>query len=172
MHAIIATVLFGLAAACSPAPVPSSAPSDVLVSTSPSSAAPVFSSSPDQAGWLPPWGGAATPKEVVARTVLPFCGVEEGGFAGLINAEVRGCFVAALRDGSGAEFASIRSTIEGDPIATITRVLPGGGLEVLIDSTQDAFGARVWTRTVCRGSVEDQKLGFIPEGCDEAVVIR
>jgi hypothetical protein len=45
-------------------------------------------------------------------------------------------------------------------------------LEVLVDSTQDAFGARVWTRTICRGSVEDQELGFMPEGCDEAVVIR
>ena len=104
--------------------------------------------------------------------MLPFCGVEEGGFAGLINAEVRGCFVAALRQGSGAEFASIRSTIEGDPIATITRALPGGGLEILVDKTQDAFGARVWVRTICRGFVEDQESGFVQDGCDEGIVIR
>ncbi len=110
--------------------------------------------------------------EVITRSTLPFCGVEEGGFAGLIKAHVRGCFVAALRDGTGAEFASIRSTVEGDPIATMTRALPAGGLEVFVDSTQDAFGARVWTRTSCRGFVEDQEFGFIPAGCDEAVVIR
>jgi hypothetical protein len=110
--------------------------------------------------------------EVVTRSVLPFCGVEEGGLAGLINAEVRGCFVAALRAGTAAEFARIQSTIEGDPIATITHALPGGGLEILVDRTQDAYGARVWARTICRGFVEDQKLGFVRDGCDEDVVIR
>lgn len=31
----------------------------------------------------------------------------------MINGAVRGCFAAAIRDGSGAEFASIRSTVEG-----------------------------------------------------------
>ncbi len=66
----------------------------------------------------------------------------------------------------------IRSTTEGDPIATITRALPGGGLEIFVDSTQDAFGASDWTRTICRGIVEDQEFGFIPDGCDEGVVIR
>jgi hypothetical protein len=110
--------------------------------------------------------------EVVTRSVLPFCGVEEGGFGGFINAEVRDCFVAALRAASGAEFASIHSTIEGDPIATITRARPDGRLEILVDSTQDAYGARVWARTICRGFVEDQKFGFVRDGCDEGVVIR
>ena len=138
----------------------------------PAAEVPPPSSTPELAVWLPPWAGPATPTEVRGRQVLPFCGVEEGGFAGLPDAQVRACVVTAIRDGRAAEFASVRSTIEGDPIATITRILPGGGLEVLIDSTQDAFGARVWTRAICRGSVEDQELGFTPEGCDEAVVIR
>ncbi len=109
---------------------------------------------------------------VVTRSVLPFCGVEQGGPFGSIDTDVRDCFVAALRDGTEAEFASIRSTIEGDPIATITRALPGGGLEILVDKTQDAFGARVWARTICRGFVEDQEFGFVRDGCDEGVVIR
>ncbi|HVL54546.1 MAG TPA: hypothetical protein VM344_09850 [Vitreimonas sp.] len=108
---------------------------------------------------------------VVTRYELPFCGVEESGLAELINAEVRRCFVTALRDGTGAEFVSILSTTEGDPIATITRALPGGGLEIFVDSTQDAFGARVWTRTICHAFVEDQKFGFVRDGCDEGVVI-
>lgn len=127
---------------------------------------------PEQDAWLPPWAGITTPAEVVNRSVLPFCGVEEGGFSGFPDAEVRACFVAALRAGAHAEFASIHSTIEGDPIARITRVLPGGGLEILVDSTQDAFGAPVWTRMTCRGFVEDPQFGFVPDGCAEAVVIR
>ena len=140
--------------------------------TAPAPELPPYSPSPELTAWLPPWAGPATPAEVLTRPVLPFCGVEEGGFAGLPDAQVRACFVTAIRGGRAAEFASIRSTTEGDPIATITRVLPGGGLEILRDSTQDAFGAGVWTRTICRGSVEDQELGFVPEGCDEPVVIR
>lgn len=110
--------------------------------------------------------------QVVTRSVLPFCGVEEGGLSGSIDADVRDCFVSALRDGRPAEFASIQSTIEGDPIATIVRSLPGRGVEMLIDRTQDAFGARVWTRTICRSLADDQEAGFIGEGCDEGVVIR
>lgn len=104
--------------------------------------------------------------------MLPFCGVEEGGPFGSIDTDVRECFVAALRDGRGAEFASIRATVEGDPIATITRALPGGGLEILVDSTQDAFGAPVRARTICRDFVEDEEFGFVRDGCDEGVVIR
>lgn len=110
--------------------------------------------------------------EVVTRSVLPFCGVEEGGPSGSVDVDVRGCFVAALEAGRPAEFASIQWTIEGDPIATIVRSLPGGGVETLVDRTQDAFGRRVWTRTICRGLADDQEAGFIGEGCDEGVVIR
>jgi hypothetical protein len=142
------------------------------VSTPPPSVAPAPSSSPQPAAWLPPWAGAATPPAVLTRSVLPFCGVEEGGLRGSIDADVRDCFLAALRAGRAAEFASIHSTTEGDPVATIVRALAGGGLEFLDDSTQDTFGSRAWTRTVCRGFTEDQESGFIGDRCDEAVVIR
>lgn len=108
----------------------------------------------------------------MTRSLLPFCGVEERGVIGQVNADARRCFVAALRDGTGAELASIYSTIEGDPIAMITRALPGGGLEIFVDSTQDAFGAHGWTRTICRGAVESQEVGFVGDDCDDGVVIR
>ena len=175
MRVIVATVLLGLAAACSPAPVPTATPSATPAppaSTPPPSVAPAPSSSPQPAAWLPPWAGAATPTAVVTRSVLPFCGVEEGGLRGSIDADVRDCFLAALRAGRAAEFASIHSTTEGDPVATIVRALAGGGLEFLDDSTQDTFGSRAWTRTVCRGFTEVQESGFIGDRCDEAVVIR
>ena len=175
MRAIVATMLLGVAVACSPAPVPTATPSAAQTATasaSPPSVTPAPSSSPEPAAWLPPWAGPATPMKVVARSVLPFCGVEERGLSGSVDVDVRGCFVAALEAGQPAEFASIQSTIEGDPIATIVRSLAGGGVEMLVDSTQDAFSARVWTRTICRSLADDREAGFIGEGCDEGVVIR
>jgi hypothetical protein len=121
---------------------------------------------------MPPWAGADAPAAVVARPALPFCGVERGPGPGItINAEVRGCFLAGYRDGTGAEFASIQTTVEGDPIATIWRTLPGGGVELLVDSSQDAFGSGGWVRTVCRQLVVDQREVFGTDGCDEAVAI-
>jgi hypothetical protein len=163
MRAVIATALLGLVAGCAPASSPS---------PSASSVAPAASASPAPAAWLPAWAGAETPVEVVTRPALPFCGVEEGAGPGItINAEVRGCFLAAYRAGTGAEFASIQASIEGDPIATIWRTLPGGGVELLVDATQDEFGEKVWRRTTCRVLVSDQREIFGIDGCDEGVAI-
>ena len=147
-------------------------PSSVAPAPSSVAPAPSASASPAPAAWLPSWADADTPAAVVTRSALPFCGVEQGAGPGItINAEVRGCFLAAYRGGTGAEFASIRSTIEGDPIATIWRTAPGGGVELLSDTTQDKFGEGVWRRTTCRVLVNDQREVFVADGCDEGVVI-
>jgi hypothetical protein len=109
----------------------------------------------------------------VNRSPLPFCGVEQGAGPGVTaNAEVRGCFLDAYREGTGAEYASIQMTIEGDPIATIMRTLPGGGVELLIDSTQDQYGEAHWRRITCRTVVIDPRDVFGPDGCDEGTLIR
>ena len=101
-----------------------------------------------------------------------FLRIEQGAGPGItINAEVRGCFVAGYRDGTGAEFASIQTSMEGDPIATIYRTVPGGGVELLVDSTQDRFGEKVWRRTTCRVLLNDQREVFGLDGCDEGVAI-
>ena len=124
------------------------------------------------AAWLPPWADATTPVEVAARTALPFCGVEQGAGPGItINPEVRSCFLGGYQDGTGAQFASIQSTMEGDPIATIWRTIFGGGVEMLYDSTQDKFGSGGWSRTVCRQLVSDQREVFVADHCDEGVAI-
>ena len=103
---------------------------------------------------------------------MPFCGIEQGAGPGItINAEVRSCFLGGYRDGTGAEFASIETSIEGDPIATIWRTIPGGGVEMLVDATQDRFGSGGWSRTVCRQLVSDQREVFVADGCDEGVAI-
>ena len=84
MRLIVASLLLAHAAACSPAPAPTATPSvaqDATASAS-ASASPPPSCSPEPAAWLPPWAGPATTTAVIARSELPFCGVEEGGFAG------------------------------------------------------------------------------------------
>ena len=103
-----------------------------------------------------------TPAEVATRSALPFCGVEQGAGPGItINAEVRSCFVGGYRDGTGAEFASIQTSMEGDPIATIYRTVPGGGIEMLVDSTQDRFGEKGGRRTTCRVLLNDPREVFV-----------
>ena len=140
MRVGLAIALLCIVAACMPAPAPSRRPT----SSSPSAgrSTDLASASPrrrlhgSRRGRRP-----TTPAAVVNRSPLPFCGVEQGaGPAVTVNAEVRGCFLGAYRDGTGAEYASIQMTIEGDPIATIMRTLSGGGVELLIDSTQDQYG--------------------------------
>lgn len=61
--------------------------------------------------------------------------------------------------------AEIRHTIEGDPIAAIIRSLPGGGVEILVDSTQDQYGSRTWTRQVCAGHVTDRTSLYFGTDC-------
>ena len=175
MRAVIAVAFLFLVAACAPAPTPS--PSASSVDPAPSaSASALASASPSAApaAWLPPWADANTPVEVTTRSALPFCGVEQGPGPGrTINAEVRSCFLGGYQDGTGAEFASIAITVEGDSIATIWRTIPGGGgVEMLYDATQDKFGSGGWSRTVCRQLVSDQREVFVAEGCAEGVAIQ
>ena len=132
----------------------------------------VSSSAPaGPAVWLPEWADARTPEAVVNRRPLPFCGVEEapvprpGEFT---DATVRNCFWAARLDGREAEFVSIQPTMEGDRIATIYRLRPDGGVDVMLDSTQDRFGGGGWTLTTCDKLVEeagDRLFGV--DGCGE-----
>lgn len=146
MRSAVSTVLIGLVVACSPLPAP----------------------------WLPPWAQSATPIEIRNRSALPFCGVDEIELGGLgrTESDSRDCFVAAVRAGRPAEFATIGPTLEGDPIATIVRALPGGGVEILMDTTQDANGPQVWTRTLCQGFSEADDSASAGEGCGEAVVVQ
>lgn len=124
--------------------------------------------------WLPPWAGDDVPEAVARRTALPFCGVERHERPSrdlFADPAVRSCFLAALRGGRAAEFARIQTTTEGDPVATIYRHEPGIGILVLIDSTQDAYGTPVWTRTRCGQWVEEPTVLFRPIACEAASVV-
>jgi hypothetical protein len=78
------------------------------------------------------------------------------------------CFWDAAQHGEEAEWVSVQSTMEGGTIATVYRVLRDGTVEVLMDTTQDPFGAGTWIRSTCREVVEaegDELVGV--DGCDE-----
>ena len=66
------------------------------------------------------------------------------------NTDGRRCLWAAYQQDRPAEFITTQTTIEGDPITFIYRILPGGAVEVFIDSTQDAWSARTWLHLACR----------------------
>lgn len=128
---------------------------------------------PESQAWLPSWADAnGTPAAVVTRPALPFCGVEGDARTGPENPAARACFVSAVRAGLPAELATVITTTEGDPIATITRFSPRDGIELLVDSTQDAWSARTWVRIRCRGFVPDARTGLQPDGCGEEMEIR
>jgi hypothetical protein len=56
----------------------------------------------------------------------------------------------------GAELVVSAPTVEGDPIVTYYRVLPGGGVEIFVDSTLDEFGGdgAGWSLQRCPPAVE------------------
>lgn len=173
-------VLVFVLAACGAASDPSSSPSESAAASAPGPSAPDGASPPGGSSapgggsvvWLPEWADENVPDEVANRAPLRFCGIEQapapvpGEF---IDAVVRACFWNAWQDGGQAEFASVQSTMEGDPIATIYRLNGDGTIDVLVDGSQDQFGSGGWTVTRCTRLVEDTEGNafFGVDGCDE-----
>ena len=78
---------------------------------------------------------------------------------------VRDCFLAAVRDGTQMEATVTTSTIEGDAIVTIFRVLGPGDLELFVDASADKFSGPVKTfHQRCTGVVEEGN-GLAGTGC-------
>ena len=89
------------------------------------------------------------------RAALPSCGNATVGSSGSAPPAAAACFDAAL----GAELRVVAYTIEGDPIVSYYRTLPGGGAEVLTDHTHDAFGTGGWSRQSCPAAASLEALG-------------
>jgi hypothetical protein len=118
---------------------------------------------------------AGAPAAVRERSALPSCGSESVAAGGRANLDGRRCFWSAYEEGRPAEFVSTQRTIEGDPITSIYRVLPGGAAEVFIDSTKDAWSARTWLHLACPGlalidGAADQPAFGAAEGCLETTI--
>lgn len=86
------------------------------------------------------------------RTALPSCGdveVEPAPIGLKAPAREAACFNAAIGQPQGAELRVVEFTTEGDPVANYYRALPGGGVEIFIDSIRDSFGGRAWGQRLC-----------------------
>jgi hypothetical protein len=173
-------------AGCSPGAGPSASPSP-----SPSTAgsvAPTDGTSPAASGvggssttagnvWLPEWAEDAVPADIANRRPLHFCGLEKAPAPApgeFIDPVVRACFWDAWLNEGSAEFASVQSTMEGDPVATIWRLNGDGTIDLLTDGTQDRFGSGGWLATRCASLVETTEGGafFGVQDCGEGVPVE
>jgi hypothetical protein len=93
------------------------------------------------------------------RSALPSCGSVEAGLGGELPRGPARCLSAALRAGAGAELRVVLTTVEGDPVLTWYRALPGGGAEVFTDGTRDSFGPGDWARASCPAATSVDALG-------------
>lgn len=75
------------------------------------------------------------------------------------------CFLDAFEQGRPAALVVTRATVEGDPITTFLRVLPGGRISSVVDGTQDSFGSGEWAAYECTGLSAGDWLE--PTGCEQ-----
>ncbi|WP_205708572.1 hypothetical protein [Kineococcus siccus] len=83
------------------------------------------------------------------RSALPQCPPITLSQGQTVPADLEECLLSADAQREGAEVVVTSPTIEGDPIKTYFRALPGGGLEVFTDSTADSFGSEAWSHIRC-----------------------
>lgn len=178
-RSIALVVVLLLVTACSGPPAAS--PAAPSTSGSPAaSGAPEVSASDDTGvaggaavAWLPEWAEAADiPDEIANRRPMPFCGVEKAPAPQpmeFIDRAVRLCFWNAAQSRAEAEFVSIQTTMEGDPLAVVYRLSADGTVEVFTDFTQDRFGGGAWQVSTCQRVVEGEGAALVGvDGCGES----
>lgn len=94
------------------------------------------------------------------RAALPDCGSLETALDGTVPVTAAtACFDEAVGGPQGAELLVVAYTDEGDPVRRTHRALPGGGVVVLTDATDDAFGPGGWSRQTCPAATALRELG-------------
>lgn len=123
------------------------------------------------------WLGKAAPVWVTARPSLPACGEEGTRYGESRNVAARQCLFDAYQQGRTGELIVTETTVEGDPITRIIRVLGTKGVEVFADATHDRYGSGRWEAYRCSGlesvaannSIPDNRVPaemvFVEEGC-------
>ncbi|ABS03750.1 hypothetical protein Krad_2269 [Kineococcus radiotolerans SRS30216 = ATCC BAA-149] len=140
--ALMAAVGLWAASGCSddaPAPTASSAPT----STSPAA------TTPEQSATVETPASEGAPAAFRERFALPQCApitVDQGR---VDPAALQDCLLSSDAQREGAEVLVTSNTVEGDPIKTYYRALPGEGLEVFTDATADSFGSEGWRHVRC-----------------------
>ncbi|MHC2997965.1 hypothetical protein [Microbacterium sp. HJ5] len=100
--------------------------------------------------------GAGAPDAFTNRDPLPSCGSVELDQGETIPQDAIDCLSQA--GAGGAELVVTMPTVEGDPITTYYRALPGGGIETFSDMTQDSFGGG-WGHEVCEAATTIDEFG-------------
>ena len=93
------------------------------------------------------------------RAPLPSCGSTVLTGSGTVPPEAAACLDRAVGSARGAELRVVTVTVEGDDVVRYFRAVPGGGVVVLVDSTEDAFGDRGWSQLDCPAPVSLRELG-------------
>lgn len=113
-------------------------------------------------------GGTGDPlsDSAESRRRMPSCGAYTAGPGPLAAADaaVRECFLAAFRAGTEKEVTVTASTMEGDPIVTIYRVLGPNDLELFVDASADTFAAVRAYHQRCT-SVAEEGDTLVAGGC-------
>jgi len=116
-------------------------------------------------------GGAGGLSELTAdRRRMPSCGAYDAppdGFRPDSPAEgrtARECFLSAFREGRESELSITVSSIEGDPITTIFRVLGPDDLELFVDASADRFSAVKAYHQRCT-TLAEEGAGLAAGGC-------
>jgi len=180
-HVCLLVVTTALAA-CAAGPAASQPTPSTMIAPSPAGsddAAGATSAAPGSASsdvWLPEWADeGSVPAAVSTRRPLPFCGVERAPAPQpreFIDRAVRLCFWDAHHAGTEAEFASVQTTMEGAPIATVYRT-SDGTVELLTDFSQDRFGSGGWLTMTCRSLVEGEGESLLGvDDCGEATPVE
>lgn len=116
------------------------------------------------------------PSTVADREPLPYCGAElMEGFGNpnpYSNIELTSgaseCYYERVSSGLPAELILVGTTIEGDPVMYVLRVLPDRSEVTFIDATQDDLGAGAWVMIEC-GEPSDPDQSN--ETCSDGVVL-
>lgn len=112
-------------------------------------AAPVHPSVSPSPGSVP-YDAAGAPDAFRHRRPLPSCGSIKLPQGRRTPPGALRCLAAAVGTAQGAELAVSRLSVEGDPIVTYFRALPGSKtIEAFVDSTRDDLGRQVWVRMRC-----------------------
>ena len=93
--------------------------------------------------------GGRAPAAFRERSALPRCAPITVPQGQPRSTALRDCLLDPGVQREGAEVLLTSLTTEGDPIRTYYRVLPGEGVEVFTDATEDSFGSGEWSHDRC-----------------------
>lgn len=111
-------------------------------------------------------GGDGRSASAADRRPMPACGAYDAPLGEITPEQrvIRDCFLAAFAAGREAEVTITVTSIEGDPLTTIYRVLGPADVELFVDASADRFAEVPTYRQRCT-SVAEAGSGLVADGC-------